>query len=1317
MRLAPFLRHRRRLLMQLDLTAKSASSSLKRPSDQAAFASAATKFARTAKIDHKHRTEPRIVSPSFAFQVMPQSRSKPSNQHSSQQPRQKQKQKQKGNSNSNKPVVVAHLSKHDALFVNDVQDRAAVDKKYSDVLSTIEPKHVADPMSIPNNISLNYTGLPMNYKTTTIRVNDDHSHRQKIKDMFRSEASIPTDPPVVGVGDGRSEAESRKVATLALLCELQQRKMLYAPKSEKKSQDLKVSLTDGTSTDYEEARSFMDYYCHRYHFAAPEITYSDVGATWETVMAVDKRKIGMGMASSKKMSMQRCYLDVVQYLERCDPQLWKDFKARATTGQVQRITMHLTHDLQARVRDLIVDLRSSDLYKNRPALAQGTISDSAADLGTRYRTSNRSILAEKSRELRERQKKYNEDPSLEKMRATRAALPVHSRSEQILSAIEVNDVTILMAATGSGKTTQVPQLLLDSYTEQGRGGECNILCTQPRRLAALSVAHRVSNERGEQLGRSVGYVVRFESKPPEPNGSINFCTIGIFLKMLQTALSEGRGELDSVTHIIVDEVHERDVDTDLLLVVLKRLMDDRKARNKPLKLILMSATIDPTLFQSYFPDDNNLPAPVVEVPGRTFPVQRNYLEDFFKDVTSGPLGWIFNEDSVVKYAIRELGIQALPPSVPIQKFDVTRINSESESEVEIPYPLIAATIAHVLKNSDSGHVLTFLAGWDDISAIQKILLNPPGPLPIDFNDPKYSIHLLHSSVPLAEQQIIFEPPKEGVRRIILATNIAETSVTIPDVVYVVDSARLKEQRFDPEKHISSLVSAWVGSSNLNQRAGRAGRHRPGEYYGVLSRKHAESLHPYQTVEMSRVDLSNVVMHIKALNFPGMSVEEVLEATIEPPQTDRVAAAMKSLQMVGAIDEHKNLTSLGRVLLQIPVDVQVGRLVLMGSFFRCLDQALTLAALLTNRDPFLSPMHMKEVAAAAKNKWCPPGIKSDPLTALRAYNAWEEMQSKRQYQAANRFAIDNFLSKPTLLLIQKLKTHLLQSLYSAGVIDISAGGGLGDGSRYEIPPELNQNGNSMMLLASLIGISCQPKFAVRASERIWRTQSEKATMIHPSSVNHPKHVEVNQDFSRQIVAFVEKRRNVSAGSTSSTFLVGTTRLEPLLFALFGAHKIEKDEQGLMLDGWINLLGNLDTLDDIYDLRKHLDSCMTRVFEGIVMGRRKHRNLKVLPREEEEVSESGDDDIDVTREYSLSPTEVKELDLLSRDVVNILNQYSSERGVDSAPVTRPGTPSTRPGTPRFSGGYPGSGYSTPFGHSHSQFNSRASTPTGRAWRRLQ
>jgi small subunit ribosomal protein S24e len=348
---------------------------------------------------------------------------------------------------------------------------------------------------------------------------------------------------------------------------------------------------------------------------------------------------------------------------------------------------------------------------------------------------------------------------------------------------------------------------------------------------------------------------------------------------------------------------------------------------------------------------------------------------------------------------------------------------------------------------------------------------------------------------LAEQQVIFEPPPPGVRRIILSTNIAETSVTIPDVVYVIDTAKIKEVRYDPERHMSSLVTAWVGKSNLNQRAGRAGRHRSGEYYGIIGKAHADSLHPHQAVEMKRIDLSNVVMHVKALNFPGMSVEQVLAETIEPPASERVLAAVADLQMVGALDG-ENLTSLGRVLLALPVDAQMGRLVLYGSFFKCLDQALTLAAILTNRDPFVCPMHLKAEASAKKNSWAPEEFRSDALCTLRAYNAWWALQSRGEYISANRFCIDNFLAKPTLLLIQKIKAHLLQALDSAGVLAVSAGGQARRGyDRAVVPPELNTNGECLPLLAALIAIASQPKFAIRTGDRTLRTARDKVCLSH------------------------------------------------------------------------------------------------------------------------------------------------------------------------------------------------------------------------------
>jgi HrpA-like RNA helicase len=438
-----------------------------------------------------------------------------------------------------------------------------------------------------------------------------------------------------------------------------------------------------------------------------------------------------------------------------------------------------------------------------------------------------------------------------------------TKATDILAKIEVNDVTIVMAATGSGKTTQIPQLLLDDWINRGEGAKCNIMCTQPRRLAAMSVAERIADERGDRLGGQVGYQVRFDVNLPQPNGSITFCTTGIFLKRMQSSLGEGAHmesvrAMDDVTHIVVDEVHERDIDTDLLLVVLKRLLADRKARGKPVKIILMSATIDPTLFQKYFADEKGRPAPIAEVPGRTFPVEKHFLNSIIPELQRGLApargGWVFQEKKVVEYLNKELSP------------DRSLFGQNTGIELEIPFPLVALTIAHVLQQSDDGHVLVFLPGWDEIKKVSDILLDTTNRFPLlgvrASDASKYSVHYLHSTIPAAEQREVFKPPPQGVRRIILATNIAETSITIPDVVYVVDTGRVKEKRYDAERHMSSLVTAWVGSSNLNQRAGRAGRHREGEYYGLVSENRRDGLQPHQLVEMKRSDLSNVVMHVK-----------------------------------------------------------------------------------------------------------------------------------------------------------------------------------------------------------------------------------------------------------------------------------------------------------------------------------------------------------------------------------------------------------------------------------------------------------------------
>jgi HrpA-like RNA helicase len=221
------------------------------------------------------------------------------------------------------------------------------------------------------------------------------------------------------------------------------------------------------------------------------------------------------------------------------------------------------------------------------------------------------------------------------------------------------------------------------------------------------------------------------------------------------------------------------------------------------------------------------------------------------------------------------------------------------------------------------------------------------------------------------------------------------------------------------------------------------------------------------------------------------VEDVLAAVIEPPEPSRIVAAMQVLRMLGALDAAKNLTSLGRVLLQLPVEAAIGKLCLFGSVFRCLDSALTLAAVLTNRDPFLAPLALKKEADDIKNSWSPLAFRSDPLAIVAAYNTWTVLDDIRDYYQANQFCQANFLSKPTLLQIKKVKGSLLQSLDQAGIIAVSAGGSVGRiGRRTEVPIQLNQHGQSLPLLAALIAMASAPNFAIRTSEKTCRTAQDK-----------------------------------------------------------------------------------------------------------------------------------------------------------------------------------------------------------------------------------
>ncbi|KAI6047638.1 hypothetical protein EDC04DRAFT_2886469 [Pisolithus marmoratus] len=975
------------------------------------------------------------------------------------------------------------------------------------------------------------------HQSSGMQVGQEYFDSNANRPVTRCTLDLATEPRIVAVGDHTEKKAAERLCCLSALYQLYDGGL----------------LSDGSVVNYERARSFMDYYCRIYNFGKPDIDYQQQtskgkNTVWDAVMIVGGRRIGLGSGSTKKVALTQCFLDVTRYLESCDPELWRKYVEAAQSGKdlglAPKVHLQISNRLGDEIEDLCRDIKRTALYNNQSAIREKFAGSASSGLHSEL--------------LKKRREAYLDDPGMEKLRATRTALPIFTRSKELLDHVQKND-------------------------------------------ASYSAA-------------------------------------------FQSAMTEGgiaAAKLDEITHIVVDEVHERDVDTDLLLVVLRRMLEDRKARNVPLKIVARSLTI----------------------PGRTFPVKKRYLEDFIDDIKCNPrLNWIFGDESVARYLEREGAYaQSYPASAlaTSASLPITPLPPLANDELDTPSPLVAGAICHVLQQSHSGHVLVFLPGWEDIMGVQ----------------PSISYTLLY---PLAEQQVIFEPPAEGVRRVILATNIAETSVTIPDVVYVIDTAKVKE-------HGLALLIYTRGP-------GRAGRHRPGEYYGLLSHARVTTLAPHQTVEMKRVDLSNVVMHVKALSFPNMEVEEVLAETIEPPDPARVAAAMNVLQIVGAIDNRKNLTSLGRLLLQLPVEVQMGRLALYGVFFRCLDQAVTLAVILTNRDPFVSPMHLKLEAATAKTKWSPAEFRSDALTILNAYNAWNEIYNS--------------------------DTTSFNLCIQAGVIDVTEGVGSHVRERHpEVPPALNVNGNSEPLLAALIAVASQPKYAVRTGDKTLRTQYDKTTFIHPSSVNHRKHIRPAMEHTfegeKQIYAFAEKRQNLTvAGQNPQTFLINTTRLDPMTYLLFGANGIEVTERGLECDGWLPVVGNLAVLDDIQRLKTLMETCMLRVYDGIFMNQRRggRTRRRTIPARDN-VDETYDDDVSLSDDFSMSPREVADLDMITRDVVRILNRFSEERlALQSQSTSRSATPIASPAFSqnRLPNVGSRSGYATPYGV-ESVYSSRPATPS--------
>jgi ATP-dependent RNA helicase DHX57 len=472
----------------------------------------------------------------------------------------------------------------------------------------------------------------------------------------------------------------------------------------------------------------------------------------------------------------------------------------------------------------------------------------------------------------------------------------------------------------------------------------------------------VSEERCSAVGQEVGYIIRGESKI-SPNTKITFVTTGVLLRRLQTSGGSSDdvvASLADTSHVIIDEVHERSLDTDFLLVLLRDVLKKRK----DLKLILMSATLDAGVFEDYFKSGGKVGR--VEISGRTFPVEDYYLDDVVRmtGFNAGRAGISLDDDDSldadVKSAIQSIGM---------------RIN----------YDLIAQTVreidAELTHLKQDGGILIFLPGTMEIARTLDHLRSIP------------NLHALplHASLLSSEQRRVFPHAPHGKRKVIVATNVAETSITIDDIVAVIDTGRVKETSYDPQNNMRKLEEVWASRAACKQRRGRAGRVQAGKCYKLYTRnaemaKMAERPEP----EIRRVPLEQLCLSVRAMGIKDVGA--FLASALTPPESMAVDGAMHLLGRMGALDG-EDLTALGRHLSMIPADLRCGKLMVYGAMFGCLDPCVSIAAILTVKSPFVSPQEKREEAKAARAKFSTN--QGDLLGDLRAFEQWDEMTKNRR----------------------------------------------------------------------------------------------------------------------------------------------------------------------------------------------------------------------------------------------------------------------------------------------------------------------------------
>lgn len=522
----------------------------------------------------------------------------------------------------------------------------------------------------------------------------------------------------------------------------------------------------------------------------------------------------------------------------------------------------------------------------------------------------------------------------------RQSLPIYKLRDSLVQAVKDNKILIVIGETGSGKTTQITQYL----AEEGLCVRGKIGCTQPRRVAAMSVAKRVAEEYGCRLGQEVGYLIRFEDVTSQET-VIKYMTDGM---LLRECLVDP--DLKQYSVIMLDEAHERTINTDVLFGLLKKAIKKRE----DLKLIVTSATLDAVKFSSYFYE-----APIFTIPGRTHPVDILYTK-------------------------------------------------EPESDY-LDAALIAVMQIHLTE--PPGDILVFLTGQEEIDTACEILYERMKSLGPEV--PELIILPVYSALPSEMQTRIFDPAPPGTRKVVVATNIAETSLTIDGIYYVVDPGFVKQKVYSSKSGLDALVVTPISQAQAKQRAGRAGRTGPGKCYRLYTeRAYRDEMLATAVPEIQRTNMASTVLSLKA-----MGINDLLSFDfMDPPPLETLISAMEQLHSLSALDDEGLLTRLGRRMAEFPLEPPLSKMLIQSVHLGCSEEILTIVSMLSVQNVFYRPKDKQAIADQKKAKFHQP--EGDHLTLLAVYNAW------KNNKFSTPWCYENFIQARTLRRAQDVRKQML-----------------------------------------------------------------------------------------------------------------------------------------------------------------------------------------------------------------------------------------------------------------------------------------------------